>query len=45
MISSKVEGCEVESGYESLIGPTVPESMIPDDLKKISKEISMSLHL
>ena len=27
----------MESGYEFLIGPTVPESMIPDDLKKIFK--------
>ena len=30
----------------SLIGPTVPESMIPDDLKKIFKgDQIMSLHL
>ena len=27
----------MESGYEFPIGPTVPESMIPDDLKKIFK--------
>ena len=27
----------MESGYEFTIGPTVPESVIPDDLKKIFK--------
>ena len=33
----KVEGVKWSLGMNSLIGPTVPESMIPDDLKKIFK--------
>ena len=33
----KVDGVKWSLGMNSLIGPTVPESMIPDDLKKIFK--------
>ena len=33
----KVEGVKWSLGMNSLIGPTVPESVIPDDLKKIFK--------
>ena len=35
--NDKVEGVKWSLGMNSLIGPTVPESMIPDDLKKIFK--------
>lgn len=33
----EVDGVKWSLGMNSLIGPTVPESMIPDDLKKIFK--------
>lgn len=32
---SKVDGVEIAAGWESLIGPRVPEEMIPDSFKKV----------
>ncbi len=32
---SKVDGVEIAAGWESLIGPRVPEKMIPDSFKKV----------
>lgn len=32
---SKVDGVEIAAGWESLIGPRVPEEMIPDSFKEV----------
>lgn len=41
----KIDGVKWSLNMNSLIGPSIPDSMIPDDIKKSCKVTTMSLRL
>lgn len=41
----KIDGVKWSLNMNSLIGPSIPDSMIPDDIKKCCKVTTMSLRL